>query len=318
MALDSVHEHDFVTVTEHTALAAAQTMGCGDPRRSAETAIHTMRETLDEMGIRGRVVLDTGTAQTAAGKRKVKVDTSIDLALDPLEGIALCASGSHGALSALAAAEPGGLLQLPAVDMEKIVVGPSASGAVHLDAPVPENLRNIARVFQREVSDLTVVVLERERHQQLVKDIRRTGARIRLIRDAELSAAVSAALRGTAIHALMGLGSAQTGVLIAAAMRCLGGSVQARFSPADDTQKELLQKAGVQDSDRIYSTEDLAPAEQILFSATGVTDGQILRGVRFFGGGSRTSSLWMSRHRRTVRFIETVHQDDVGLSVHIN
>ncbi|MEO1088247.1 MAG: fructose-bisphosphatase class II, partial [Acidobacteriota bacterium] len=206
-------EQDFVGVTEAAALAAAHTMGLGEKTRSDHVAVEAMRNTLDHMDIAGRVVIGEGERDDApmlyigeeVGGRKGDQDApQIDIAVDPLEGTDLCASGAPGSVAVLAAAERGGLLHAPDTYMEKIVVGPTARGSVHLDAPVPENLRNIARAFKREVSDLTVVVLERDRHAQLIADIRQAGARIRLIPDGDLSAGISAAVRGTGVHAVMG------------------------------------------------------------------------------------------------------------------
>jgi len=200
--------------------------------------------------------------------------------------------------------------------MNKIVVGPTARKAtIHLDAPVAENLRNIAEAYAREVSDLTVVVLDRDRHRQLIADIRKAGARIRLIGDGDLSAGIAAAVRGTGVHAVMGIGGAPEGVITAAAMRCLGGEIQARLTPLNDKQKERLAELEIKDVDRLYTREDLAPGKEILFCASGVTDGRLLRGVRFFGGGHRTSTLFMSLQHKIIRFVDTIRRDDADTPV---
>jgi fructose-1,6-bisphosphatase class II len=239
----------------------------------------------------------------------------VDIAVDPLEGTNLCALGAPDSIAVLAASERGGLLHAPDIYMDKIVVGPTASGHIHIDAPVAENLRNIAAAFGRRVSDLTIVVLDRERHQQLIADIRQAGARIRLIPDGDLSAGISAAVRGTGVHAVIGTGGAPEGVITAAAMRCLGGEIQARLKALNEEQQERLRALGISDVNRIYSTADLAPGEEILFSSTGVTDGELLKGVRFFGGGSRTSTLFMSLSRKIIRFVDTIHRDQVTTPV---
>ncbi|MEM1179067.1 MAG: class II fructose-bisphosphatase [Acidobacteriota bacterium] len=318
-------EQDFVGVTEAAALAAGHTMGLGEKMRSDHVAVEAMRETLDKMDIAGRVVIGEGERDDApmlyvgeeVGGRKGDADApQVDIAVDPLEGTNLCASGAPGSVAVLAAAERGGLLHAPDTYMEKIVVGPTASGSVHLDAPVPENLRNIARAFKREVSDLTVVVLERDRHAQLISDIRQAGARIRLIPDGDLSAGISAAVRGTGVHAVMGTGGAPEGVITAAAMRCLGGEIQARLVALNEPQKARLEKLGYTDLSRIYSTTDLAQGDNIVFSCTGVTDGEMLRGVRFFGGGSRTDTLFMSLQGGIIRFVDTIHRENPGTPVH--
>jgi fructose-1,6-bisphosphatase/sedoheptulose 1,7-bisphosphatase-like protein len=186
-------------------------------------------------------------------------------------------------------------------------VGPSSKGVVNLDAPVKDNLRAIARRLDREVENLVVIVLDRPRHGQLIQEIREAGARIKLIGDGDLSAGISVALRGTGVHAVMGIGGAPEGVLTAAALRCLNGEIQARLVVQDDQQAERMQQMGIKDVKRVYSTQDLAPAKNIVFAATGVTDGALLKGVRFFGDGVRTHSLLMNLSERKVRFVDTVH-----------
>ncbi len=324
MALDPLLHEQFIRVTVVAAIAAAHTMGIGDRHRSDQVAVEAMRRELDKLAMAGRIVIGEGERDKApmlyvgelVGARKGRDDgLAVDIAVDPLEGTNLCATGAPGAIAVLAAAERGGLLHAPDVYMEKIAVGPTARGSVHLDAPVAENLRGIARAFGREVSDLTVVVLDRERHAQLIADIRAAGARIRLIGDGDLSAGIAAAVRGTGIHAVFGIGGAPEGVLTAAAMRCLGGEIQARLVPLNDEQRRRVAELGISDVQRIYGTEDLAPGEEILFSSTGVTDGQLLRGVRFFGGGCRTTTLFMSLPRRVIRFVDTIHRDEIGTPV---
>jgi fructose-1,6-bisphosphatase class II len=321
MAVDQIPEHDFLEVTESAAVAAAQTMGFSDRQRSDRVAVEAMRRVLAGIEIAGRVVIGEGERDQApmlyVGEEVGALAGSdagpeVDIAVDPLEGTDQCATGGPGAVTVLAAAERGGLLLAPDTYMEKIIVGPTAKGLVHIDAPVAENLRNVADAFHREVSDLTVVVLDRERHRQLVADIRSAGARIRLIPDGDLSAGISAAVRGTGVHAVMGTGGAPEGVLTAAAMRCLGGEIQARLVAVGEEQEKRLAALGYRDLDTIYSTEELAPGERLLFSCTGVTDGELLRGVRFFGGGSRTSTLFMSLQSGIVRFVDTIRREDMG------
>jgi fructose-1,6-bisphosphatase class II len=325
MAFDQILEQDFLAVTENAAIAAAQTMGYGDHQRSDRLAVEAMRSTLDQIEIAGRIVIGEGERDQApmlyvgeevgALKGGGGADRAVDLAVDPLEGTHQCAAGAPGAVSVLAASDRGGLLHAPDVYMEKIVVGPTARGAVQLDAPVPENLRNVARAFGREVSDLTVVVLDRDRHRQLIADIRGAGARIRVIPDGDLAAAISAAVRGTGVHAVMGTGGAPEGVLAAAAMRCLGGEIQARLKAIGEAQEKRLEELGIADVDRIYRTEDLAPGDRLVFSCSGVTDGELLRGVRFFGGGTRTSTLFMSLASGIIRFVDTIRREEEGSPV---
>jgi fructose-1,6-bisphosphatase class II len=236
-------------------------------------------------------------------------DIEIDIAVDPLEGTNLCATGAPGSIAVLAASTNNGLLHAPDCYMDKLVVGPAARDHVDLDAPVKDNLQTIAKRLNRDVEDLVVIVLDRDRHVKLIDDIRTAGARIKLIGDGDLSPAIAAAVRGTNVHAVMGIGGAPEGVLAAAALRCLGGGMRGRLVVAKEGQAERLKKMGVTDLNRVYTEKDLAPADDLLFVATGVTDGAFMRGVRFFGNGIRTSSLLMSLSERHIRFIDTVHVD---------
>lgn len=231
----------------------------------------------------------------------------VDIAVDPLEGTNLCATGAANAIAVLAASETGGLLHAPDLYMEKLVVGPSSKHAVSLDAPVHENLRAIARSLERDVEDLVVVVLDRPRHETLIEQIRATGARIRLISDGDLSAGITAAVVGSGVHAVMGTGGAPEGVLTAAAMRCLNGEIFARLVVTKPEHEERCREMGISDFRRIYTSKDLASGSSIIFAATGVTDGTLMRGVRFFGDGTRTSSVVMQSDPPRVRFIDTIH-----------
>lgn len=324
MALDQQLHEQFIRVTEQAAIAAAHTMGYGDAERSDAVAVEAMRRDLGAMPIAGRVVIGEGERDEAPmlfvgeelGEHVGSEDgEAVDIAVDPLEGTNLCATGASGAIAVLAAAERGGLLHAPDIYMDKIVVGPTAAGHIHIDAPVAENLRNIAHALDRDVDDLTIVVLNRDRHRQLIEDIRSAGARIRLIGDGDLSAGIATAVRGTAVHAVMGIGGAPEGVLTAAALRCLGGEIQGRLVASNEAQKARADALGITDLGRTYSTKDLAPGEEILFSATGVTDGQLLRGVRFFGAGMRTTTLFLCRSQRLIRFVDTIRHEDTNIPV---
>jgi fructose-1,6-bisphosphatase class II len=282
-------------------------------------AVEAMRREMDTLMMDGRVVIGEGERDEApmlyvgeelGALRGKDGALGVDIAVDPLEGTNLCATGSPDSIAVLAAAERGGLLHAPDVYMDKIVVGPTARGAVHLDAPVAENLRNIADAFGRKVSDLTIVVLDRPRHQQLIADIRGAGARIRLITDGDLSAGVSAAVRGTGVHAVMGIGGAPEGVLTAAAMRCLNGEIQGRLVMTRPSDAERMRRMGISDLERVYRTEDLAPGDNIIFAAAGVTEGPLLKAVRFFRDGIRTECLVMTTEPHRVRFIDTIHAED--------
>ena len=313
----ALRDHDFVAVTEAAAVAAAKTMGYGDRRHSDHVAVEAMRGVLADMAIDGRVVIGEGERDKApmlyVGEevgRKAAGDLQVDFAVDPLEGTNLCATGAADAMAVLAASERGGLLHAPDIYMDKIVVGPTARGRVDLDASVGDNLNSIADAFNCAVSALTVVVLDRERHADLIRDIRKAGARIKLIGDGDLSTAIAAAVRGTGIHAVIGTGGAPEGVITAAAMRCLGGEIQGRLSALSEDQERRLAQFDIEDADTVYTTEELAPGDDILFCCTGVTGGDLLRGVRFFGDGYRTSTLTMSLREGIIRFVETIHRGD--------
>jgi fructose-1,6-bisphosphatase class II len=280
-------------------------------------AVEAMRRAMDGVPMRGTIVIGEGERDEApmlyvgepVGRRDPD-DLEVDIAVDPLEGTNLCATGSPGSIAVLAAATKGGLLHAPDCYMDKLVVGPAARRRIDIDAPVKTNLKVIADALNRDVEDLVVIVLERDRHQQLIEDIRSAGARIKLISDGDLSPAIAAAVRGTNVHAVMGIGGAPEGVLAAAALRCLGGGMQGRLVIAKEGQKERLAKMGITNLDKIYTEKELAPADDLLFVATGVTDGAFMRGVRFFGGGCRTSSILMSYRERHIRFVDTVHVDE--------
>jgi fructose-1,6-bisphosphatase II len=236
----------------------------------------------------------------------------IDIAVDPLEGTNLCATGANNAIAVLAAASKGGLLYAPDIYMQKIVVGPTARGCIDIDAPVAENLRRIAKAYEREVEDLVVVVLDRPRHAQLIADIRAAGARIKLIGDGDLSAGLAAAIRGTGVHVVMGIGGAPEGVLTAAALRCLNGEMQGRLVVLEDWHRRRLEEIGISDVNHVYTEHELASGDDVIFVASGVTKGDLLEGVRFFGGGVRVSSVLMSLASRTIRFVDTVYMEKDG------
>jgi fructose-1,6-bisphosphatase class II len=314
---------EFLRVVEQAAIACAHTMGQGDGHESDRAAVEAMRECLDTVPIDGTIVIGEGERDEAPmlyiGERvglAVSVRHAgfgfprIDIAVDPLEGTNLCATGAAGAIAVLAASEQGGLLNAPDLYMEKLVVGPSSKGAVSLDAPVSDNLRSIARCLERDVEDLIITVLDRPRHAELIEQIRATGARIRLISDGDLSAGIAAAVFGSSVHAVMGIGGAPEGVLTAAAMRCLNGEIFARLVVTKPEHEERCRTMGISDIKRVYTSEDLASGEHIVFAATGVTDGPLMKGVRFFGEGTRTSSLVMQSNPARIRFVDTIHVEE--------
>jgi fructose-1,6-bisphosphatase class II len=305
---------EFVRVVERAAIAAARTMGQGDRKYADQVAVDAMRKEMESVDIDGTIVIGEGERDEApmlyVGEKVGKGGYPVDIAVDPLEGTNLCATGAPIAIAVLAASEKGGLLHAPDIYMEKLVVGPSSKGKVDINAPVEDNLKVIAKSLDREVHDLVVIVLDRPRHERLIADIRKAGARIRLIGDGDLSAGISAAVVGTGVHAVMGTGGAPEGVLTAAAMRCLNGEIQAKLVLTKESDRERLKRMGIPDIQRVYHTEDLAPGKSIIFAAAGVTDGALLRGVRFFGDGTRTHTLVMTTVPHQVRFIDTIHAKD--------
>jgi len=311
---------EYLRVVERAAIASARTMGLGDRHKADQVAVEAMRSEMDTVGMDGTIVIGEGERDKApmlfigekvglASRDRHHQYPAVDIAVDPLEGTNLCATGEPNAITVLAASEHSGLLHAPDLYMEKIVVGPQCRGAVDLDAPPEKNLKAIAKRLDRRVEHLVVTVLDRPRHAKLIADIRKTGARIRLISDGDLSAGIAAAVSDMGIHAVMGTGGAPEGVLTAAALRCLNGQILGRLVISTKEHKDRAAKMGIKDPKRIYDTADLAPGKKIIFACTGVTPGGLLRGVRFFGGGSRTQSLIMTYDDRQIRFIDSVHLD---------
>src|SRR2546426_1987589 len=324
--LDSDLSLEFLRVVEKAAIACAHTMGQGDRHKSDQVAVEAMRSVMDTLPIDGTIVIGEGERDEAPmlyigervgmahGKdvtgsrsgRPVQFD-EVDIAVDPLEGTNLCALGTPNAIAVLAASEKGGLLHAPDIYMEKLVVGPSSKDVVDLDAPVQDNLTAIAGRLGRRVEDLVVIVLDRPRHEKLIADIRATGARIRLIGDGDLSAGITAAVVGSGVHVVMGTGGAPEGVLTAAAMRCLNGEIFARLVVSRPEHEHRCRAMGITDFKKVYRSKDLAPGRSIIFAATGVTDGTLMRGVRFFGDGTRTGSVIMQNDPHRIRFIDSIH-----------
>src|SRR5579864_4095373 len=308
---------ELLRVVEQAAIACAHTMGQGDRHGSDQVAVESMRKVLDDVPIDGTIVIGEGerdeapmlfiaekVGQATRGQQNLP---AVDIAVDPLEGTNLCATGAPNAIAVLAASSRGGLLHAPDLYMDKLVVGPRARHAVSLDRPVKQNLKSIAKSLDRKVEDLVVMVLDRPRHEKLVAEIRAAGARIRLIGDGDLSAGIAAAVDGSGVHAVMGTGGAPEGVLTAAAMRCLNGEIFARLVVGTPEHEQRCRAMGITDFRKVYRAKDLAPGKSIIFAATGVTDGTLMRGVRFFGDGTRTSSVIMQNRPHRIRFIDSIH-----------
>jgi fructose-1,6-bisphosphatase II len=313
---------EMVRVTEAAAIASARFMGRGEKDNADRAAVEAMRRTMDEIDMAGTIVIGEGERDEAPmlyigeevgrkGAEARETATAVDIAVDPLEGTNLVAHGQANAITVLAAAEQGGLLHAPDTYLEKLCVGPVVAGKVDIRKSPTENCHLIAEALGRRVADITIVILERPRHDDLIAEVRAAGARIKLISDGDLSAAISTAVSGTGVHAVMGIGGAPEGVITAAALRCLGGEIQARFRFRNDEERVRARAMGNDDDEsRVYLTADLASGDNLVFAATGVTSGDLLDGVRFFGGGARTHSLVMSFREAHVRFVDTVQMFD--------
>lgn len=302
---------EMVRVTESAAVAAARVMGRGDERLADQVAVDAMRTALNSIKFHGTIVIGEGERDEAPmlyiGEEVGQGNGSdVDIALDPLEGTTITARGDSNALAVIACAERGNFLNAPDTYMEKIAVGPAARGAIDLTKTATENLHRVAEVQRCRVEELTVVILDRPRHEDLILECRRAGARIKLIRDGDVSAAIATCRESRGVDILMGIGGAPEGVLAAAALRCMGGDMQGRLKFRNEEEKTRAKKMGITDLQRIYHLEDLARGN-VMFAATGVTHGDFLKGVVFFGGGCETHSVVMRSGTGTVRYIEARH-----------
>jgi fructose-1,6-bisphosphatase II len=302
-----------VRLTEAAAMASARLMGRGDEKAADQAAVDAMRKAFNQMNIRGTIVIGEGERDEAPmlyiGEkvgRGAAEDPEVDIALDPLEGTTLTATGGPNALSVIAMADKGNLLNAPDTYMDKIAVGPSAKGAIDLEKSPSQNLRAIADRKGLYVDDLTVIILNRPRHEKLIAEVRATGARIKLIGDGDVSAAIATCFPEAGVDVLMGIGGAPEGVIAAAAIRCMGGDMQGRLKPRNDKEIERAKKMGIADVNKVFGVEEMARGH-VVFAASGVTSGDFLRGVRFFKGGAETNSVVMRSKSRTIRYIQSRH-----------
>ena len=316
---------DTVRITEQAAIAASRVAGKGDSDLVDQAGTDAMRRVLNELDIDGEIVIGEGERDEAPmlyiGEKLGlggEGAWAVDIAVDPVEGTGITARMVNNSVAVIAIAEKGGLFQAPDTYMEKLIVGPPAAGKVDITWPVNANLSAVAQSLDRSVEDLTVVILDRPRHADLLKQVREAGARVKLIGDGDVIAALSAAVRGTNVHAVMGIGGAPEGVLAAAALKCLGGEIQGRFKPRNEGEQKRLEAMGAS-TEQVYKTEDLAPGQNIVFSATGITDGDLLRGVRFFKNGARTHSISMGYQSRVLRLADAVHLlgDDARVTIQV-
>lgn len=305
---------EFVRVTEAAALASAPWMGKGQKKSADGAAVDAMRTMFETVKINGVVVIGEGEKDEAPrlyiGEKigDQQDGPELDIAVDPVEGTTLVARGLPNALAIIAVADRGTLLKAPDIYMDKIMAGPEARGAINIDASVEDNLRAVAEALNKSVKDLTVVVLDRDRHTDLISEIRAVGSRIKLLADGDVAGGIATALENNGIDLAIGIGGATEGVLTAAALRCLGGEIQARLVYRDEADKEKARNLGITDLDKIYKTADLAAGEDIMFAVTGITDGDLLKGVRYHRNKATTYSLVMRSKTGTVRYISADHK----------
>jgi fructose-1,6-bisphosphatase class II len=303
---------EMLEVTEAAALAAGRWMGKGEKNLADQAAVEAMRTAFDGLDISGEIVIGEGERDEAPmlfiGEKVGRGGEEIDIAVDPLEGTNLTAYGQPNSLAVLAFGPKDTLLHAPDTYMMKVATGPSAAGAIHVDATPTENVKAVAKALGRDPEDIVVCILDRERHADMIREVRSSGARIRLITDGDVFGAVATAIEGTGIHLYMGIGGAPEGVLAAAAMKCIGGTFMGRFAFRNDSERERATVMSKCDIDGVLDMECLVNTDDAAFIASGVTDGEMLRGVKYFGGGARTHSVAMDGKTGTVRFIETVYR----------
>ncbi len=303
---------EFARVTEQAALRSGRLMGKGDKEGADQLAVDGMHAEFARTPISGTVVIGEGEMDEAPmlyiGEKVGMGGEEVDIAVDPVEGTNLVAKGQDGAIAVLAIAPKGCLLHAPDMYMEKICVGPRGKGRIDIRASVTENLRRVAEGMERDVSDLTVVILDRERHEKIIRECREAGARIRLITDGDVAPAVECGIEGSGIHMVIGSGGAPEGVLAAVGLKCLGGDMQARLLPHNNEEITRLHAMGMADPDKVLTLDDLVKGDDCIFSATAITECNLLKGLRYFGGGCRTHTLLLRYKTGTVRFIDTIHR----------
>jgi fructose-1,6-bisphosphatase II len=296
----------YARTTERAAMAAARWLGRAEQDRAESSAASAMADALADFAVDGHIVIGLDEGRLAVGQRIGAGGETVDLALDPLEGRGVVARGGNGAMSMLAVGEPGSLRSFPQMYMRKLAVGPRARGHIDLLRPVGDNVRAIAEAFGRMINDITTIVLDRPRHHDLIGELRDVGARIKLIQDGDVTASITAAVRGTNDHLSVGIGGTRQAVLTAAALRCLGGEIQAQLWPTARSEIAAAREAGIEDIEHVFTTEELAAGE-VIVAATGVSNGDLLRGVRFYADSARTHSLVMCTRCNWVRFVDAVH-----------
>ncbi|AFM43482.1 fructose-1,6-bisphosphatase, class II [Desulfosporosinus acidiphilus SJ4] len=306
---------EFARVTEAAALASARWVGLGDKEAADNAAVEAMRAVFDTIHMDGTVVIGEGEMDEAPmlyiGERVGNGESpELDVAVDPLEGTNIVAKGVAGAIAVVAIASKGCLLHAPDMYMDKIAVGPAAAGKINIDAPVAENVANVAKALGKSMAEMTVVILDRPRHQKLIQEVRNCGARVRLITDGDVSPAVACAFEDTGVDMMMGIGGAPEGVLAAAALRCMGGEMQGRLWPENEEDVARAKALGIEDVHKLLTMDDLVRSDDVFFAATGITEGSLLRGVTFTPKGALTHTVVIRGKSGTVRFIEARHRFD--------
>lgn len=302
---------EFVRVTEAAAVACGRLIGKGDKNGADGLAVDAMRQMFDTVNISGTVVIGEGEMDEAPmlyiGEKVGAGGPEVDIAVDPVEGTNLTAKGQNGAIAVIAIAPKGCLLHAPDMYMDKIAVGPRAKGCIDINAPVKENLARVAKALDREIADLNVVVLDRERHADIIREVREAGARISLITDGDVNPVVEACVEGSGVHMYIGRGGAPEGVLAAVAVKCLGGDMQGRLYPEDEEQLKRCHEMGIVDVNQVLTLEDMVKGDDCMFTATAITNCNMLNGLRFFNGGVRTHTISARYKTGTVRFVDAIH-----------
>ncbi len=303
---------ELVRVTEAAALASARWMGKGLKNEADDAATEAMRKVFDTVPMRGTVVIGEGEMDEApmlyiGEKLGTGKGPLVDVAVDPVEGTNIVAQGLWNALSVIAIADGGNLLHAPDMYMQKIAVGPEAVGKVDINAPTVDNLKAVAKAKNKDLEDVVAVVLNRPRHEKLIQEIREAGARIKLIQDGDVAGAVNTAFDETGVDILLGIGGAPEAVLAACALKCLGGEIQGKLHPTNDAEIERCKKMGIEDMDRVFYMDDFCAGDDAIFAATGITDGELLKGVQFKGHRATTQSVVLRAKSGTIRFIDGSH-----------
>ena len=312
--MDRTLSLEFARVVEAAALRSGRLLGRGQKDAADGLAVDAMRQAFDSVRISGTVVIGEGEIDEAPmlyiGEHVGAGGPEVDIAVDPIEGTNLIAKGQNGAIAVMAIAEKGGLLHAPDMYMEKLCVGPRGAGAIDITKSLTENIKNVAAKMERSVEEITLVMLDRERHQGLMKEAREVGARIKLISDGDVNPAMECCIEGSGVHMVVGTGGAPEGVLAAAALKCVGGDMQARLKPETDEEIRRCHEMGITDVNQVLTLDDLVRTDDVIFAATAITRGNLLNPIQYFPGGARTHTIVMRSKTGTVRFLDTVHMDD--------